>query len=334
VAQPRFMLSIDGGGMRGIIPAIVLAYLEENTGLPTARAFDLIGGTSTGGILALGLTKPNAEGRPEYSAKQLVDLYEHEGDRIFHKSRLWQIRSLNGLADNRYPEGPLEAVLRDRYFGDTPMSAALTEVILTSYDLYESAPFIFKRSYAREKPEWDYPMWWVARSTSAAPTYFDPFEIEPRLPEERQHVLADGGVFANNPALCAYVEALDIWGPETEIIVCSIGTGQKRERRLTKGEVDSWGLAKWATTILDTTFDGVSDSVDYQMKILCRRGDDAHPRYRRLQVSIPDDMSAALDNATPEQVDRLEELGRELVRLRKADLDDLTSNLKARAEDS
>jgi patatin-like phospholipase/acyl hydrolase len=322
------LLSIDGGGMRGVIPAVVLAYLEEKSGVATAEAFDLIGGTSTGGILALGLTKPDANGRPEYSAEELVDLYRREGDRIFHQSRLWKIRSLNGLADNRYPEEPLEEVLRDKYFGATPMSAALTEVILTSYDLYGSAPFIFKRSYAREKPEWDYPMWWVVRSTSAAPTYFDPFGIEPRLPGEHEHVLADGGLFANNPALCAYVEALDIWGPDAEIVVCSIGTGQKHERRLAKKQVDSWGLANWATTILDTTFDGVSDTVDYQMKILCRTDGEAHPRYRRLQIAIPSGMSAALDNATPEQVARLEELGRELVRLRKRDLDELAGQLK------
>jgi uncharacterized protein len=153
MARPRFLLSIDGGGMRGIIPAIVLAYLEDKTRLPTARAFDLIGGTSTGGILALGLSKPGADGEPEYSADQLRDLYKHEGERIVHKSRLWQIRSLDGLADNRYPEGPLEEVLRDEYFGDTPMSAAVTEVIFTSYDLHGSEPFTFKRSYAREKPE-------------------------------------------------------------------------------------------------------------------------------------------------------------------------------------
>ena len=144
--------------MRGIIPATVIAYLEEQMQLRAASVFDLIGGTSTGGILALGLSKPDAEGRPEFSAAQLRDLYKNEGERIFHKSRLWEIRSLGGLADNRYPEGPLEEVLRDGYFGATPMSTAVTEVILTSYDLYGSEPFIFKRSYAKEKPEWDYPM--------------------------------------------------------------------------------------------------------------------------------------------------------------------------------
>jgi patatin-like phospholipase/acyl hydrolase len=334
MARPRFVLSIDGGGMRGIIPAVVLAYLEDRMELPAASAFDLIGGTSTGGILALGLTKPDGDQEPQYSAAQLVDLYKDEGERIFHRSRLWEIRSLGGLADNRYPEGPLEEVLRDHYFGETPMSTAVTEVILTSYDLYGSEPFIFKRSYAREKPEWDYPMWWVARSTSAAPTYFDPFGIEGRLPDEHDHVLADGGVFANNPTLCAYVEALDIWGADTEIVVCSIGTGQKRERQLTKRQVDGWGLANWATTILDTAFDGVSDTVDYQMKIICRRGEETRPTYRRLQIRIPDGMSAALDNATREQVDRLVKLGEELVELEKPYLNELADRLREHSEQS
>jgi patatin-like phospholipase/acyl hydrolase len=329
MSETRFVLSIDGGGMRGIIPAAVLAYLESATKLPTARAFDLIAGTSTGGILALGLAKPDADGNPQYSAAQLLDLYRREGEVIFHQSALWQIRALGGLADNRYPEGPIENVLRDRYFGDTPVSSACTEVVLTSYDLHESAPFLFKRSYARQKPEWDYPMWWAARSTSAAPTYFDPFEIAPRLPEEHDHVLVDGGVFANNPTLCAYVEALDIWGADAEIVVCSLGTGQKRERQHTKAQVDHWGAANWANTILDTVFDGVADTVDYQMKILCAHGDEGHPRYRRFQVQIPEGMSAALDNATPEQVKKLEDLAQELVQLKRADLDDLAEQLKA-----
>jgi hypothetical protein len=86
-------------------------------------------------------------------------------------------------------------------------------------------------------------------------------------------------LFANNPTLCAYVKALDIWGPDTEIVVCSLGTGQKRERQLTKAEVDTWGLAKWATTILDTAFDGVSDSVDYyigRQRLLFAVESDAH----------------------------------------------------------
>jgi patatin-like phospholipase/acyl hydrolase len=324
--ERRFVLSIDGGGMRGIVPALVLAEIEQRTGKPIADLFDLVGGTSTGGLLALGLVKPGGDG-PQYRALDLVDLYAEEGDVIFAQSTLWKIRSLGGLAEERYDERPLEGLLRDKYFGETMTSEALAELVITSYDLHTSHPFFFKRSYAQERTDWDYPMWWVARSTSAAPTYFEPFLIEKRLPDEVDHVLVDGGVFANNPTLCAYVEALDKWGADTEVVVCSIGTGEKKGRGLTKEEVDGWGAGKWATTILDTVFDGVSDSVDYQMRILCRHGEGEHPRYYRLQIVIPQRMSAALDNATPEQVRALKGLGQELIQRSGEQLDALCRQL-------
>ena len=79
------ILSIDGGGIRGIIPAIVLAEIERRTGRPTAQLFDLVAGTSTGGILALGLTIPKTTGAPLYTARSLAEMYEREGSRIFFR---------------------------------------------------------------------------------------------------------------------------------------------------------------------------------------------------------------------------------------------------------
>jgi len=330
MSDKRYVLSIDGGGMRGIIPALVLAELEELAGVRIADAFDLIGGTSTGGLLALGLVKPGGEGEPQYAAAELVELYEQEGDTIFPRSLLGRIHALGGIADERYDERPLEGLLQDR-FGEMPLSEALTEVLITSYDVFDSHPFLFKRAYARERPEWNYPMWWVARATSAAPTYFEPFGIEPRVAGETEHVLVDGGVFANNPTLCAYVEALKLWGEETEIAVCSLGTGERGKRGLRKAEVDRWGAARWAPTILDVVFDGVSDSVDYQMHVLCRHTPPERPRYRRFQAVLPPGMDGALDNASPEQVAALKGLARDLVERARPGLEELAGELREHA---
>lgn len=96
------ILSIDGGGIRGIIPALILAEIEQRTGKPICQMFDLIAGTSTGGILALGLTRPDDTGQPAYRAEDLVRLYKTEGPVIFPgpygtASGLWAVLSRRSI---------------------------------------------------------------------------------------------------------------------------------------------------------------------------------------------------------------------------------------------
>jgi uncharacterized protein len=99
------VLSIDGGGIKGIIPAMILAEIERRAEKRIAEVFDLVAGTSTGGILALGLTKPGQDGGPEYSAKKLIDLYETEGGKIFDRSVWHRLHSVGCLAEKYPPKG-------------------------------------------------------------------------------------------------------------------------------------------------------------------------------------------------------------------------------------
>ena len=207
------ILSIDGGGIRGIIPAMILAEIERRTGCRTADLFDLIAGTSTGGVLALGLTVPHEKGkRSKYKASQMVAFYEEDGKEVFHS--FWHnVVSLHGLIDEKYPSERLERVLQ-KYLGkDTKLSEAVTEVLITSYETETCRPYFFTRrkARARQSGRLDPRMWEVARCTSAAPTYFAPFQIKR---SRRSHLppltFIDAGVFANNPTLCAYSEAVTI----------------------------------------------------------------------------------------------------------------------------
>lgn len=106
----RQVLSIDGGGIRGITRAMVLAEIERRTGKPASELFDLVAGTSTGGILALGVTTPGRGGKPQYGAKRLIVLYESEGGRIFHRPVWHRIRAVGNLAEERYPSEGIEEV--------------------------------------------------------------------------------------------------------------------------------------------------------------------------------------------------------------------------------
>jgi patatin-like phospholipase/acyl hydrolase len=314
------VLSIDGGGIRGIIPAIALAELEARAGKPAAELFDLIAGTSTGGILALALTRPGEDGRPAWSAAKLVELYEQEGPEIFSRPLAHEVRTIRGLVDEKYPSDGLDAALV-RYLGDSRLSEALTNVLVTAYETERRKPFFFKSAAARTDPARDFTMAAAARATAAAPTYFEPSRLEAGGTAD-YFSLVDGGVFATNPAMCAFAEVAR-HRPGAEVVLVSLGTGQLT-RPLPYDEVKDWGLVEWARPILDVVFDGVSDTVDYQLDQLLGDG-----RYWRLQVALDGGASDDLDDASAENLRRLKLKGEELVADSKRELEAALAAIQA-----
>ena len=319
------VLAIDGGGIRGVIPAMVLAEIEARAGARASDLFDLIAGTSTGGILALGLTKPGLDGRPEYSADDLVAIYEEEGRRIFDRSLWHRMLALENLVEEKYPADGLEDVL-ERYFGSAMLSEATTEVLVTAYELETRQPWFFARHKARDpaRKGWDFPMKVVARATSAAPTYFEPYELVHARPPG---ALVDGGLFANNPAMCAWVEARKLWPDVHGTLLVSLGTGQ-HTRPIHYREAKGWGLAQWAQPAFACVFDGVSDTVDHQMAVLCS-SQEAGRRYFRFQTELDSAMDD-MDDATRTNVLALERKAAEIIATRSADIDALCELLLSR----
>ena len=304
------VLSIDGGGIRGVIPVTVLSALEARTGRPVCELFDLIAGTSTGGILALALTAPDpvGGGGPRWSAEQVLDLYREEGPQIFSRSLGRRITSADGLIDERYGNEHLRDALR-RYLGDATVGAALAPALVTTYDLVARKPRFFK-SWRSEDA--GVPMALAAEATSAAPTYFEPVVVGGAP-------LIDGGVFAGNPAMCAYAEARRLRPEAPEPLVVSLGTGgQTRPIRFEQAR--GWGKLEWAQPIVDVVLDGSSDAVDYQLDQLLG---DRHHRIQTVLTAASDD----LDDASPENIAALEATGRALVTARGAELDALAAEL-------
>lgn len=311
MAKKLRILSIDGGGIRGIIPALVMAEIEKQTGKPIAQLFDLVAGTSTGGVLALGVTCPHPDDptRPRYSAADGVRLYEQEGRRIFSRSPWKRVTSLNGITDEKYPSGPVEAVLKE-YFGETRLKHALTDVLITAYETERRFPWFFRSNRARQNPEYDFLMWQVARSTSAAPTYFEPAKIDVPSPAD-YYALIDGGVFANNPTLCAFVEAKTLQPKTEDILVVSIGTGELT-RPLKYTEAVNWGAAEWVLPIINVLMQGVSATVDYQMHTLLPPTARGKQRYYRFQAKLNEGMDD-MDDASRTNLRVLKLLGEELI---------------------
>jgi patatin-like phospholipase/acyl hydrolase len=199
--------------MRGLFEAHVLVALERALGRRVADVFDLVAGTSTGGVLALGLT---VAGR---SPTELVDLYEEHGPRIFHRSAVARVRQ---LLFSKYGRAQLDETLRLE-LGDTRLSSARPRTIVPAFSLARRDLVWFDSDCRRDVPrvkvaDCDPPAWQVAAATSAAPTYFDPARVDG---EEGEWL--DGGVGANDPTPFAMAVALD--GRPAEVLVLSIGTG-------------------------------------------------------------------------------------------------------------
>jgi patatin-like phospholipase/acyl hydrolase len=301
------ILSIDGGGIRGIIPALVLAEIERQTGKPACDLFDLIAGTSAGGIIALGVTAPAHGGKPRHSAAELVNLFVEEGPKIFSRSLLRRIQTLDGLREEKYSASGLEAVL-DKYLSGAALAEALADVLITTYDVQGHEPFFFKSRQAREQPELDYPMPVVARSTSAAPTYFEPEHAIPPVvvpKEPADYAFIDGGTFANNPALCAYAEVMRDY-PGADALVISLGTGRLTET-IPFAKARDWGLIEWARPLLGVIMDGSSRAIDYQLDQLL--GTKRHFRFQTVLHGVSD----SLDDASAANIAGLRGLGEKLI---------------------
>jgi predicted acylesterase/phospholipase RssA len=328
MARPFKVLSVDGGGIRGIIPALVLTEVERRTGRRIATLFDLIAGTSTGGIIALGLTKPDESGAPEYSAQEIAELYSGRGEKIFSSSILHQLSSAWGVLDEKYPATEVEKVFDD-YFGEARLKDALTNVLVTAFEIELRRPWFFRSTKAKAEPEYDFPMKKVARATSAAPTYFEPLRLEGEGEDRGKHwALVDGGVYANNPAICALVDARTTHNAD-DVLILSLGTGEPTEGLPWKDAKD-WGLVGWARPLLDIVFEGVSDTVGYQVEQLCPPVANK-PRSLRLQVQLPHLKTAIddIDDATKATIEALKGVAERLIRENDKKLDDICRELTA-----
>lgn len=167
----KYILSVDGGGIRGIIPAIILAEIESRTKKPISQIFDLMAGTSTGGIVVAGLCKSNSQKKLQYSANDLVELYQEYGAYIFQSS-LWRRSIASWLSGSQYSYKNMEFIL-NKYFGESTMADVASNLLLTSYDIHNSCEFFFK-SWKEENIE----LKDALRATTAATTYFTPKRLK------------------------------------------------------------------------------------------------------------------------------------------------------------
>lgn len=222
------ILSVDGGGTRGIYAAQILAKVEDALGRPVNDCFDLLAGTSTGSIIA----GAAATGIP---LSEVVGMFERESPRIFRKSRFPSL--ISALLRSRYSRAPLERVLQE-YLPEAVLRDVSTPLMITSADIATGGVHVFKSRYLGDLGEpyerdGDVPLKDAILASCAAPTYFDPKAVGPYL-------LTDGGLWANNPSIIALTEAISKFKKEVaEVRVLSVGTGHTTTMYTKRS---SWGL--------------------------------------------------------------------------------------------
>lgn len=326
------ILSIDGGGIRGIIPATILAYLEDRlkkeSANPEARLsdyFDFFAGTSTGGILVCAYLSPQ-----KLSAQQALDLYLNHGQQIFNRPLKRKIRSLFGLADEKYSAKALEKILRDKLGAMTKLSEFAKPCLITAYNITDRKAVFFTSKEARRSASKDYKAWQVARATSAAPTYFEPAMV--KTESNFLQPLVDGGVFANNPTMCAFIEARktafshlmgNTMQPEDAMVV-SIGTGST-EKPYQYEDMRKKGAIGWLRPIIDILMASNAETVHYQLKKLFQN-DQQLSNYYRLEPGIHHAHSA-IDNVKGENLAALHQAGLHFIDQNEEELNEIVRKL-------
>jgi len=242
--RPFRILALDGGGIRGVAPAAFLAHIEQRLKEPICRYFDLIVGTSTGGIIALALSR----GVP---AKEITQLYRERGGSIFARRMPILPKTLAMMVGPLYKSGPLHAELQRILGEDTLLGEARCRVCIPAVNTSSGHVVVFKtRHHVTFERDYQLPMWRIAAATAAAPTYFQPVHI----PDCGWFV--DGGLWANSPALVGMAEAVRLGYRPDEVEVLSIGTGRAPFCKEGAHRWRPWtslrfGLLGWRTGLVD-----------------------------------------------------------------------------------
>lgn len=311
----RYVLCVDGGGIRGAGSAQILLHIDRALKAagkrPAADLFDLHVGTSTGSIVAAALaasTHPSAAAFRD--PQKIVEIYRRRGGEIFNRN------PLSGLFRNmfrqKYASAPLAGILKE-VLGDLTLGQLEKNFLATFYSMRPGDPrTVFAHggpAYPRV-PEGRYYGQILVReavlASCSAPTYFNPADVSDPggLSGQTNFVAIDGGVFANNPALCAYVEAQKIF-PDQPLVVVSIGSGRSKTNY--PPAIKTWGIFEWISPrqgvpLLKAVMHGQSDSAEHQLEFLL--GSAEPPAYFRFQFDLSE-ISKEMDDASPANLDRL-----------------------------
>lgn len=335
------ILSIDGGGIRGIIPATILALLEsqlqavDGDDARIADYFDVIAGTSTGGLVTAMLTAPDDQKRPLFAAKEIMPFYLEHGPKIFPETRGifgWIMSIVRSLIGPKYDGKYLKRITKEK-LGGTRLHETLTSVVIPTFDIKSLQPTIFSTYEVKRSPCLDAPLADICIGSSAAPTYFPGhyFKNQDKEGKTQEFNLIDGGVAANNPALVAITQVTkQVFDKNPDFfpikpmdfgrfLVISIGTGSpKSEQKYNAKMASKWGVLGWllhggSTPLVDVFMQASADMVDFHISMVFQALH-SEDNYLRIQDDTLRGKDASVDVATEENLDNLVKIGERLLK--------------------
>ncbi|KAL5842934.1 hypothetical protein ACOSQ3_013537 [Xanthoceras sorbifolium] len=341
------VLSIDGGGVRGIIPATLLAFLEskfQDMDGPSARIadyFDVVAGTSTGGLITTMLTAPDSKNhtRPIYAAKDINDFYFEHCPQIFPQNSTIKLlssikNSIGSLVRQRY-DGKYIRRITNQLLGEITVKDTLTNVVIPTFDIKLLQPVIFSTNDAKESGLKNARLADICIGTSTAPTYLPPHYFHTKdatTRETHRFGLIDGGVVANDPTLVAISHILkEVFKHNSDFIdikpmdsrhmlVLSLGTGaaNKQDIKYSAVKASKWGSLNWVydwgnKPLFDIFGDASCDMVDFHVSTLFQTFG-CKENYLRIQDDTLAGDAKSVDMSTKENMQRLKEIGMKLLK--------------------
>ena len=274
-----YILSIDGGGIRGVFAAQIIKRIQEELSITFSEKFDIIAGTSTGSIIAASLAL-------DYPIDKIVDLYQSKGRKIFSRNYSEKFNWYNwkGLFKSKYNNRFLKKEL-SAVFEDITLSGTKTRLIIPASDISNGNVFVLKSNYdpnfVRDK---DIKISDAVLASCSAPTFFDPHSV-------KEYLLADGGLWANNPSLVALTEAMGrrFKIPRNNIRILSIGTGTGKKYYDPKDAGKKWVFKQWGTGLISTIMNLQSVNVENVVRFMLEDE-------KFLRINFDTDCDVALDD--------------------------------------
>jgi|GEM_PF-303936 len=322
------ILSIDGGGIYGIIPGMVLEDIENKTNIKTANLFNVIAGTSTGSILASILTMPDGSDTPKYTAKEATNFYYENGGYIFHRSYWQKITSLWGLAKPKFSSKHISKVF-NKVYKDIKLSQLLGNVLIPCGTLPDGYPLWLYSEEARHNDQKDFYMKDSILSSTAIPSMFKPYKLQ-NINKSWHTYATDAGTFINNPTLQAYLYAKAQY-PNHQYIIVSLGTGRpKLPSNLRKNSsFKSQGLLEAIIPAIETARKSSSMQTDIQLRMITKEDKSPLLAYYRFNIQHTENEKNSAFNGTDENMIYITNLGRELIASSKDEMESLISILNS-----